>query len=671
MEFRLLGPLEIRDGGRTLVLGAPRQRVLLGQLLLHASRPVPVDDLVEVLWGPHLPSRPRTAVQLLVLRLRRALADHGCTARIESTPGAYCLELHQDRCDARHFEHLVGRADTARDRGDRATEARLLDEALALWRGPVLGIADGEWDERSPAARLVQARVTTAERLAAAELAAGHEERAIAVARRFVAEYPGRERLRLLLMRALYRSGRRAEALAAYDDAYRYAVDELGLEPGDELRALQHDILRGQDEATVRGQPKPAALPMRLTGFLGREALAAGLCRSLVVGAERGAAVHGVSGMAGVGKSALALHVAHELREHFPDGQLYADLGAGRQAPVPAAEVLLRFLRLLGLDDTGVPASEEARAELFRARTGGRRMLIVLDDAASAAQVRPLLPGSAGSAVLVTSRSALTGVDGARWTALDVLDDDESAAVLANLAGAERVLAAPEATARVVRYCGRLPLALRVVGARLAARPSWSMERVADQLADERRRLDRLTADDLAVRSSIELSHRLCSAEQQRALRLVSLLDVPWFSAWAVAALLDADLDTGTEVVEQLVDAQLVQAVRAGDPDGYRLHDLVRLYAREQAADEDTGAAVLRFAATARTLTERAMGTFLMYRHWFLGSPPVEYRTRVAWRPDGPKAARAWLEAERPVLIAAATQAAAHGHAAEATGLAA
>lgn len=584
MKFGILGPLEIADGTRRLHLGAPMQRALLGHLLLSAGRTVPVEELADRLWPTRPPRRPRNAVQLLVLRVRRALADFGCDGLIESMPGGYRVGTGDHELDTHRFAALIDLAEAAED---PVAQRPLLADALALWRGSVLGQPPAGWPCCVEAEQLDALRVAATERLAAADIATGHPERAVPLLRERLRHDPGHERATELLMLALYRGGQRAEALEAYQEAYRFAADGLGLEPGAELRALQEQILRGDEPPAVAPpvEPRPAVLPMRLPGFVGRAALVERIRDTVLRDAATGTAVCGISGMAGVGKSALALHLAYELRDHFPDGQLYADLAAGSEAPADTAGVLLRFLRLLGLDAGSAPGTVSARAELFRARTSGRRILMVLDDVAGAAQLRALLPGSTGSAVLVSSRTAYTGVDGTSWFDLDVLDAEESVAVLAGLAGAGRVAAVPASTARVVDYCGRLPLALRIAGARLAGRPSWSMTRLAAVLADQHRRLDQLVADDRAVRTSIGTSYRTCSPRQRRALCLVSRLDAPWFSAWEVAGLIDESLDAAVQLVEELVDARLVRVQRPADlaeAVQYELHDLVRLFAREQ-----------------------------------------------------------------------------------------
>lgn len=344
--------------------------------------------------------------------------------------------------------------------------------------------------------------------------------------------------------------------------------------------------------------PVPAQLPPDVADFTGRDALGGELLALLTRReAPTAVVVSAVAGRAGVGKTALAVHVAQQARAAFPDGQLYVNLrGAQAQALDPSA-VLARFLQALGIEPSRVPAEPEERATLFRSLLADRRVLVVLDNAASEAQVRPLLPAGPGCAVLVTSRRRLTGLEGARRLDLDVLDEAEALTLLGRVAGPDRLGDDPGAAATVVAACGRLPLAVRIAGAKLAARPEWTVGDLAARLADERRRLDELRAGDLEVRGSAALSYRTLSAGARRAFRLLGLLDTPDFAAWVAAALLDADLDRAQVLVDDLVDAQLLDET-SSDATGtlrYRFHDLMRVYARELAQqDDDTDAALSR-----------------------------------------------------------------------------
>jgi hypothetical protein len=379
--------------------------------------------------------------------------------------------------------------------------------------------------------------------------------------------------------------------------------------------------------------------------------------------------VSAVAGKPGVGKTTLAVRVAHQLRTDgwFPDGQLFVNLQGTRTRPLEPAEVLARFLRALGVDGAAIPDSLEERTELYRGLLADHKVLVLLDDAACEGQVRALLPGSASCGVLVTSRARLVGPEGVRLLDLDVLESEPAVRLLGAVAGAERVAAEPDAVAAIVRYCGGLPLAIRIAGARLAARPSWSLARLAVRLADQRRRLDELAVGDLEVRASIALSYQALSAPQRQAFRRLGLLDVPDLAVWVVAALLDLTPTRAEEVVDQLVDAQLLE-IAGEDPAGqlrYRVHDLLRVYARECAAEEP---APLRDAALTR-----AFGAWLALveaADQRLPSPAlgVAHGTAPRW-PERPAGAGrlvdelvsvdpvAWLEAERAALAAVVAQA--------------
>ena len=418
-------------------------------------------------------------------------------------------------------------------------------------------------------------------------------------------------------------------------------------------------------------RPAPCQLPPEVADFTGRTEQVRQLGRLLASTGDGGAGaavvVSAVAGQAGIGKSALAIHVAHQLRDWFPDGQLYVNLGGAQQRPLPAALVLGRFLRALGVDGAAIPPDGEEREALYRAWLADRRVLVVLDNAASEAQVRPLLPGTPGCGVLVTSRARLAGLEGARLVHLDVLEEAQALELLGRIVGAERVAAEPEAAAEIVGFCGRLPLAIRVAGARLATRPGWPLARLAELLADARRRLDQLAVGDLEVRASLALSYQALSVEQQRALRRLGLLEVGDFSAWLAGPLLGIGHDQAEELVEGLADAQLLE-LAAVDPAGgsrYRFHDLVRLYARERSAAEDgqeerrvavagvtAGWLALAEQADARLPITANVVSFGGAARWLLPRVLVE---RLLVDP------MAWFELERANLLAAVELAVAAG----------
>lgn len=596
MEFSILGPLEVRSYGVLLTLAAPMQRALLGHLLLAAGGSLSMAELTERLWPGKRPRCPKNAIQLLVLRLRRTLDEFPSGVRIESVPGGYRIELGDAVLDSTTFTELVERADAERDRGDADTERELLSAALELWRGPVLGDPTVGWHGSPEANGLVALRTAVIERLATVDLDCGRPEHAIALLRASLPDNPASDQLRYLLVLALYRSGRRAEALAACAEACRYLADELGLDPGQKLRRLQEtiqyerDLPKPEHERTGQGsrpsrQASPAVLPTRVAGFVGRTRELDAISNRTAMDTIAGTAICGISGLPGSGRSALALQVAHRLRKDFPDGQLYFDFDADPSAST--AQVLTGFLRLLGIDDDAIPVDPAARAGLFRSCTSGRRILILLDGVDDSAQVRTLLPGDGHSAVVLTCRAALLDLDGACWFGLDVLDRVDATALLGSLIGRRRLSSERAAATRIVEYCGHLPLALRVVGARLSTRPDWTLQQMVTLLADEDTRLDRLELGDLSVGRAIGDSCGRCTDEQQLALRTVAGSELGEVTMCAVAAALGTDSATTAELLDALVDCHLLTlvTVRDGGP-RYRLPMLVRLHVRREIEQE-------------------------------------------------------------------------------------
>jgi DNA-binding SARP family transcriptional activator/predicted negative regulator of RcsB-dependent stress response len=590
MQVRLLGPVELWDGTASVPLG-PRARAVLAALSLDPGRVRSVDRLIEAVWGDRAPTTAIAQIQACVSTLRRAwrVADPGgepVRDVIVTVPPGYVLRTGQ--VDLLEFERRIEVA-----RGlDPAGASEELRAALALWRGPALGGLHGLAAE---AVRLEERRLTAIEERIDADLALGRAGDLIPEVVSLVAAHPLRERFRGQLMLALHRAGRRSEALDAYHDARDTMIGELGLEPGPDLRRIQQSIL-GDDTS-----PGPAADPVALAGpsplppdiadFTGRVKQVAEIAGALTWRPEPYAAVPiiAVSGRGGVGKTTLAVHVAHRLRREFPDARLYVDLRGTEATPADPADVLGRLLRRLGVDGAAIPADPDERADLYRARLDARRALIVLDNAADESQVRTLLPGSPMCAVMVTSRRRLTGLAGATRIELDAFEPAQAAELLTRVAGVERVSAEPEAADRVAALCDRLPLALRIAAARLAARPHWTLDRLARRLADEHRRLDELVHADLEIRGSLALGHRGLSAVAQRAFRLLGLLEVTDFAAWAAAALVGVPMPEGEDLVEELVDARLLEVAGrdATDQPRYRFHDLLRVYARERAVAEE------------------------------------------------------------------------------------
>jgi DNA-binding SARP family transcriptional activator len=575
MRFRVLGQLEAYDGERSYHLGAPMQRVLLAHLLLTVGRTLPVGELVDRLWDGAAPARAVSTLHVHVLRLRRVLAATGCVARIETGARAYRLDLGTDTLDAVDFQRAVVGVMEA---GDVAAELTAINAALGLWVGDVLEGVPGDWPRYREVRMLTELRTAVREQRAKAYLAAGRFVAAVEELRALVTEYPDREQLRHLLVLALHRTGRRAEALAAYDDAYRFAVDHLGLVPGEELQRLQQKILHGSPEGhSAVLVHRPCLLPARRGRLVGRDGRLAELGAAL----RGGATTCVITGMPGVGKSSLAVWLAHAVRDEFPDGQLYADLDGGR---ADTSVVLARFLRLLGVRHELVPDGLAARAELFRVHTTDRRILVVLDDVADAARIRALLPGDGRSAVIVTSRNSLAALDGAVRCRLDELTPRDSIVLLGQFAGAPRITREPAAARSIVERCGRLPLALRIAGSLLAARPDQSVAALAALLDDDRRALDLLVCEDLSVWAGLARSYEALPVNARRAFRLVGFVDADrGFTLSTVTALLNSTEEEGRAVVATLIDAHLITA--AGDI--YRMSRLTSLFARSQAERRD------------------------------------------------------------------------------------
>ncbi|GAA4203127.1 BTAD domain-containing putative transcriptional regulator [Streptosporangium oxazolinicum] len=587
MDFRLLGPVEVWSDGRQIPLGGAKPRTLLAALLLEAGRVVTVDRLIEAIWQDDPPPTARGVLQTYVATLRRAFVGAGLPQVIVSRRMGYTAEIPPDVLDRDVFERLVDRGRREARDGDHRAAADALRTALALWRGPALGDI-GDSYLRAEAARLEELRLTVTEERIAADLAAGREEGLIDELTELVAVHPVRERLRRALMVALYRAGRQVDALTVYQQAREVLIEELGIEPGPELREAHESILRC--DATLLGPakvPVPRQLPSPPPDFTAREEEIATLRDHLTRPDAMPVCV--IFGSGGMGKSALALRAAHELAPFYPDGQLHVELRGTTESPATAQEVLGRLLRDLA---PGVPppGTLEECAARYRSLLADRRKLVVLEDAATERQVRPLLPGAPGCGVIVTSRNRLAGLAGATVLDLGLLPEPAALRLFDQVAGPERIAADPEAALRIVRQCGGLPLALRVAGARLASRRQWSVARLADRLADEQRRLDELAVGDQEVRASIALSYDLLPPEARTALRRLGLLGLPYFPVWVVGAALETGLDEAEQVLDHLVDTSLIGVVDtdAGDLPRYRLHDLIRLFARERAHTEET-----------------------------------------------------------------------------------
>ncbi len=587
LRFAVLGPVRAWRDGEPVPTGSPQQRALLAALLLRGGRTATAHELIDALWGEESPSQALAAVRTYASRLRKALDPKV----LVSESGGYALRTTPDALDVTAAQELAAEAEKLRAGGDRTAARARLAEALDLWDGEVLASVPGPYAE-TQRARLEEWRLTLLETRLDIDLEVGAHAEAVSELTALTAAHPLRERLRELLMLALYRSGRQAEALAVYADTRRLLADELGVDPTPELSRLQQRILQGDtelarpvEEAVPAAAPiaRPAQLPATVPDFTGRAAFVRELGARLSTAEGHVMAVSALAGIGGVGKTTLAVHVAHEARPHFPDGQLYVDLqGAGNRAAAPET-VLGSFLRALGTPDSAIPDSLDDRAALYRSTLDGRRVLVLLDNARDAAQIRPLLPGTAGCAALVTSRIRMVDLAGAHLVDLDVMSPEEALQLFTRIVGAERVQAERESALDVVAACGFLPLAIRIAASRLAARRTWTVSVLAAKLADERRRLDELQAGDLAVKATFELGYGQLEPAQARAFRLLGLADGPDISLAAASAVLDLPLWDTEDLLEALVDTSLLESAAPGR---YRYHDLVRLYARA-CADRD------------------------------------------------------------------------------------
>ncbi len=679
MRFSILGPLQVRDGDGREVRLSPKLAGVASALLCARGAPVADERLIDILWEDDPPRSAQKSLQVYVHHLRQAL---GGTASVARGPGGYSIERSEGDTDAERFDGLVGQGRRAREQGDPARAAALLREALGLWKGPAFSGLDSLPVVRDEAARLNELRWTCTEELMDAELDRGRHAEVVAELTALVNEHPFRERLRARLMLALHRSGRSADALEVYRTGRGLLVEELGTEPGRELRDLEQAVLRDDPALAApeaEGAPRPgtsatpvasvplpvpAQLPADLPDFTGRERALERIHAHLAGGGP--VPVVAVSGMGGVGKTALALHAAHALADEHPDGRLYVDLRGAEAEPLAPAQALSFLLHALGVDGAGVPDSLDARSALFRSMVAGRRVLLVLDGAASEAQVRPLLPGAPGATVLVTGRPRLTGLEGALLVDLEVFTPEHAVELLGRIAGKERVEREPAAAERIVRLCGHAPLAVRIAGARLAGRPQWRLARMVRLLEDERRRLDELASGDRAVRASFALSHRALGEGAKRAFRLLGALEVPDFPEWAVAALMDVSTDQAQEYIEQLVDARLLTITET--PCGglrYRMHDLIRLYARElgesDEPEEERRAALRRAFGGWLWLAEQATEYIPGPCYATLHGQAVRWPLPAAEASEALAEPMLWFDAEWQSMAAAVQQAGALG----------
>jgi DNA-binding SARP family transcriptional activator/tetratricopeptide (TPR) repeat protein len=696
MRFALLGSLVVADNsGRQVEFGGPRLRTLLASLLLRADTPVPAGELAEMVWDGSPPPGAVSTLRSYVRRLRRALGEDA--SRIVAHGPGYLFRTEWPELDILEFEALCREARAALRAGRWADASADATRALGLWRAAPLLDVPSEALRGQFVPHLERLRLQVIEDRFDAGLRLGHHRELVPQLLDVTTQHPLQERFHAQLMIALTGIGRRAQALHAYQEARRVLVGELGIEPGPELRDIHRQVLEGgvmdADErpgASATGTlvgvsdypaaetpapalamptgptaPRPAQLPPDIPDFTGREAQAAHLydalaCQQATTGPGTVRVVV-VVGAAGLGKTTLAVHAAHQVREFFPDGQLYARLSGSSAHPAVPGEVMARFLRDLGIADDRIPVGDEERAALYRTQLADRRMLLLLDDAKDVAQVRPLLPGSASCAVLVTARDRTPNLLSTGFVDLSTLPGPKALELFSRIVGDGRPAAEPEATSEILLACAGLPLAIRICAARLAKRPQWRIDTMAARVRDERRLLDELQAGDLEVRTSFQVSYDSLSGSPQRidparVFRLLGLWPGQRIGLPAAAALIGGLEEDVASALEALVDASLVESPEA---DWYRLHDLLRLFATERAQTEETPQA--RLEAVTRLLgwylqTATAAAEVLSPdRYRIPGEEPS------ARGPGSARDALAWYDDEQANLIAVIRQAVSAG----------
>ena len=583
MRYRILGPLSVIVDGRSDAITAGRDRVVLAMLLLHTSRAVSAGELTDAVWGADPPSTARGQLQTCVSRLRRVLPP----GAIRTDPGGYRIGLDPSDLDVTVFDRLIAEARRAADPQDARRAYRT---ALDLSRGPVLAELDSA-AVRQAAAMLDERVAVAVEDWADLAIATGRARELVGVLLEAVERHPLRERLRGQLMTALSQAGRPADALAEFRRARRVLRDELGIEPGRELQELHAAMLAGRPPVpAVKAAGAPASagtagapvrcLPRTVGDFTGRQELVRRLVAAIGSADGSGPVVAVLDGMAGSGKTTLALHVAALLGDRYPDAHLFVDLlGHSTEQPLDPAAALLVLLRQLGVDAERIPPELVDRVGLWRTEIARRRVLVLLDNAASSAQLADLLPTSPGSLALVTGRRRLLGLDGVHPESLSVLPTGEAVELLTRIAG-DRMRAEPAAAVEVARRCGGLPLALRLAGARLAHRPHWRVGDLVRRLGDSA--LPELAAEDRSVADAFAVSYRQLAAPAQRVFRLLGVCPGAEFDTLSVAALTGLSRDRAQDALDDLVDVHLLEEP---EPEAYRLHDLLREFAIALAAE--------------------------------------------------------------------------------------
>lgn len=671
-DFRLLGPLVIAVNGRPVRVSAAKQRILLGVLLVNANKVVRADRLLHELWLESPPKSGMGTLHSLISRLRGLLTAPA--VRLERAASGYRVNVLPEVIDSYRFEQLGGRGRAYAAEGQVELAARTLSDALAIWRGDFLIDVPHTPLIVAEATRLQELRVDLTELRLEMDLRLRRHAHVVTELRSLVADHPYRERLWHQLMHALYQSGRAAEALEEYGRARAVFVDELGLEPSDSLRTLHQEILRGAvaplpgaaASARIMAPVTPRQLPSAIGDFVGRAAELSAIDRHL---RRTGHALPlvVVSGMPGAGKTALAVRAAHEVADRFPDGQLFVHLNGTSSRPTDPADVLTRLLASLGVSAPEIPPDLAGRADLFRCHVSGRRILIVLDDAADEFQVKPLLPGSPKCAVVITARRRLALLEGAGRIEVGPLTREESVEFVQQTLDEKRTAAEPAAVSALADVCADLPLSLRICTARLTANPHWTLSSLLTRLERDQTRLKELRHGSLRVEASFASSYEGLAPPAQRLFRGLGTLEMPDFPVWTGAALLDVSPPHAQQVFDTLVEARLLEAIGSGDAaePRYRLHRLAGDYSRLRACED-------RDADAANRAIGRILGGWLRLVEqgcWtaFGADYMVSHGTASRWSPSPSYfkglVADPWtrLETERPSIVAAVCLAARHG----------
>lgn len=650
MYFAVLGPLEVHDGERLCTPTRTKLRDLLALLLVSVGRQVSRRSLIADLWDHCPPPTAAPALHVYVSQLRQllspGLALDAENQLLQTVPDGYRITVGPEECDLSQFERMSDQGIAAMESGDAELAATVLRRALWLWRGPAFADIALPAIQDFHVPRLEELRLTVLGRRIDADLTLGRHEEVLPELAKLVAENPLNEDFAARLIRAWMAGGRPDEALATYRQLSTRLREDLGLEPGTELQTLCRAVLAGRAPSTdqittVRvSWQSPAQLPRDLPDFTGRGRLVEEIGDALLHGANQEIPTPClITGPAGVGKTSLAVHVAHVLKDHFPDGQLFVDLQGFEYEPREPASILSDLLADIGVDRRSIPQDIRQRSELFRAHLRGRRVLLLLDNAGSPEQLSPFLPSGLGCMVLVTSRNTFS-----QWTdvvrvSIDALNADESIELLAAILGGDRVARESHAARQIVDACGRLPLAVRIAAARLGVREYGSLEQFANRLDDEKTRLDELVAGDLEMRASIALTYRSCAEADRKTLRALGVLPDCAFPSWLAAALTGTSTETAQRIIDHLVQVHLLR-VAGRDTVGqlsYGFHELVRIFARDQFGPEKT-------AEWRVTTLERVAEGYLALLD------RVEAHGCPAGRPRLPRPALTWKPGEHGVV---------------------